>query len=362
MTPHPHRYSTKLQRFNPFSVSLPRDFQRGAQCGESRLAARRRLHKEDETLFKSNITSIVFRGFHDIGNVYLHVNLLFFTLILLVYCVTICGNLLIITLVSYSKTLHTPMYFFLSQLSVSDIMLSTDITPTLLNVLQNVTASVRFLGCITQFYFFATSETSECLLLMVMSIDRYVAICSPLRYVSIMTQVLCCETAFVSWILSGSISLIVTTCVCQLQFCGPNTIDHFFCDFSPLLELSCSDTSLAQMVSTSLSIPVIGIPFIVIVLSYAKIVSSIIKISSSLGRLKAFSTCSSHLTVVSIYYGTLIVMYILPSHGHSLIISRVLAMVYTVFTPFLNPMIYSLRNKDINVALKNAVHHKSPNY
>ncbi|KAM9312314.1 olfactory receptor 11A1-like [Gastrophryne carolinensis] len=303
---------------------------------------------------ESNFTIIIL-GFHDICQF----NFLVFALILLIYGVTICGNLLIITLVSCSKTLHTPMYFFLSQLSITDIMLSTDIAPNTLNIVLHGKSSMSFSGCISQFYFFGTSETSECLLLMVMSIDRYLAICSPLHYSSIINQELCNKLAFASWLLSCSVSLSLTVCICQLQFCGPNTIDHFFCDVSPLLKLSCSDTSVIQLGSILLSIPVVGIPFFVIVISYTNIVSSIIKISSLLGRLKAFSTCSSHLTVVSIFYGTLIIMYILPTKGKSLIISKVLAMLYTVFTPFFNPIIYSLRNKDIHEALRNAMFRKS---
>ncbi|KAM9312262.1 olfactory receptor 1496-like [Gastrophryne carolinensis] len=308
-------------------------------------------HHRPKASYKSNVTTIILLGFHDIGRF----NLLLFTLILVIHCVTICGNLLIITLVFYSETLHTPMYFFLTQLSISDIILSMAIAPNLLNVIRCFKTSISFSGCITQFYFFGISETSECLLLMVMSIDRYLAICSPLNYVSIMNHVLCNKLALASWLLSCSVSLGLTIAICQLQLCGPNVIDHFFCDLYPLLKLSCSDTSMIQMISTMMSIPVIAMPFLVIVISYTNIVSAIIKISTSCGRLKAFSTCSSHLSVVSIFYGTLIIIYILPTKGHSRIISKVLAMLYTVFTPLFNPVIYSLRNKDINVALRNFI-------
>ncbi|KAM9312310.1 olfactory receptor 11L1-like [Gastrophryne carolinensis] len=302
----------------------------------------------------SNVTTIVLLGFHDTEQF----NWLFFTLILLIYCVTICGNLLILTLVSYSKTLHTPMYFFLTQLSIGDIMLTSDITPNMLNIILHGRSSITFSGCITQFFFFGTIEVFECLLLMVMSIDRYLAICSPLRYVSVMSQRLCNKFVFGSWLLSSSITLNMTIGISQLNFCGPNTIDHFFCDLSPLLELSCSDTSMVQIVQAFLAIPVTGIPFLLIVFSYTKIIFAIIQISSLSGRLKVFSTCSSHLTVVSIFYGSLTVMYILPNKGHSVNINKVLAMVYTVFTPFMNSLIYSLRNKDINDALRNVLYHK----
>ncbi|XP_077327810.1 olfactory receptor 1496-like [Lithobates pipiens] len=258
-------------------------------------------------------------------------NLLVFSLILIIYCVTICGNLLIITLVSYSKTLHSPMYFFLTQLSVADILLITDIAPNMLNIVLHGQTSISFPGCITQLYFFALSETSECFLLTVMSYDRYLAICYPLHYVSIMNQVLCIAFVFVVWLLSGSVTSFIIHGVCSLDFCGPNTIDQFFCDFYPVVELSCSDTYIVHMESTLLCTAVIVLPFLLIVLSYIYIALTILKISSTSGRLKSFSTCSSHLTVVSIFYGTLISMYVLPNEGQSQIISKIMGFLYTAY-------------------------------
>ncbi|XP_077329884.1 olfactory receptor 1J4-like [Lithobates pipiens] len=279
-------------------------------------------------------------------------NLLLFTLVLIIYFVTMCGNLLIIMLVYYSKTLHSPMYFFLSQLSISDILLTTDIAPHMLNIVLHERTSISFSGCITQYYVFGSTETFECFLLTVMSYDRYLAICSPLHYTSIMKQSLCIQLVLVSWIFSCSMVLISTLEICQLEFCGLNVIDYLFCDFNPLVELSCSDTSRVQMEVLLLCVPGLIFPFLLIVISYTYIVLTILKISSFSGRLKSFSTCSSHLTVVFIFYGTLIAVYLIPKKGQSQTISKIMSLLYTVFTPFINPFIYSLRNREIKDSLK----------
>ncbi|XP_068129271.1 olfactory receptor 1468-like [Hyperolius riggenbachi] len=299
--------------------------------------------------YQSNVTSIFLLGFRDMGRF----TLWFFIFLLLIYCGTLCGNLLIITLVSISKTLHSPMYFFLTQLSITDVMMGTNISPNLLHIVLHGNSSISFSGCVTQYYFFSVSEASECFLLMVMSYDRYVAICSPLHYISIMTPWLCITLVALSWLLSFIVTTIMTFYICQLQFCGPNTIDHFFCDVVPLIELSCSDVSSMKIVVVMLGVPAVVLPFLFIVVSYMGIVWTILKISSISGRQKSFSTCSSHLTVVCQFYGSLIAIYIIPNEGHSQMGRKIMSMLYTVFTPFLNPCIYSLRNKDIKKALKN---------
>ncbi|XP_077329785.1 olfactory receptor 11L1-like [Lithobates pipiens] len=275
-----------------------------------------------------------------------------FTFFLLIYVMTICGNLFIITLVINTKNLQTPMYFFLTLLSLSDLILSTNIVPKMLHVVVNLRTYISFIGCITQFYFFSFSECSECLLLTVMSYDRYLAICNPLNYISIMNNIMCKKLIVTCWILSISIAFITALSLGLLEFCGSNIIDHFFCDYSPLIELSCSDTSLIQLVVTLLSFPILVIPFIIIIFSYIHIVKIILRIPSNIGRQKAFSTCSSHLTVVSTYYVTLIFMYGFPVKGQSLKIYKVLSLLYTVGTPLMNPIIYSLRNKDIKNAFR----------
>ncbi|CAI9615129.1 unnamed protein product [Staurois parvus] len=289
-------------------------------------------------------------------------NLLLFILVLFIYIVTVLGNFVIIMLVFYSKTLHSPMYFFLSQLSISDIMLTTDIAPNMLNIVLYEKTAISFPGCIIQYYFFGSIETFECFLLTVMSYDRYLAICSPLRYVSIMNPALCIKLVLASWLLSCSIALIITVGICQLEFCGPNTIDHFYCDFNPLVELSCSDTSRVQFELTVVCFPVIVLPFLVIVISYTYIVLTMLKIPSFSGKLKSFSTCSSHLIVVFLFYGTLIAMYVLPNEGQSQMIKKFMSMFYTVLTPFLNPFIYSLRNKEIKGSLRNAFYNQMMSY
>ncbi|XP_069618706.1 olfactory receptor 1496-like [Ranitomeya imitator] len=275
-----------------------------------------------------------------------------FSLFLVVYCLIFCGNLLIITLVSTSKSLNTPMYFFISQLSISDILLPTDIVPNMLHILLNNGETFTFIGCITQLYVFCASEVFECFLLAVMSYDRYVAICNPLHYTSIMTNGHCVILTTMCWLFAISFVLIYIVTAARLNFCGPNIIDHFFCDLVPLLELACSDTFFVNLEVYLLSIPIIIIPATIIVISYTYIVVSVLRIPSSSGRQKAFSTCSSHLTVVSIFYGTIFCVYIVPSQGRTLTMSKILSLLYTVFTPLVNPIIYSLRNEDIKKPIK----------
>ncbi|XP_063785657.1 olfactory receptor 1468-like [Pseudophryne corroboree] len=304
--------------------------------------------------FKVNTTLVaefVLLGFQNLHGL----QCLIFLLVLMMYCMTICGNLMIISLVSYSKNLQSPMYFFLTQLSLSDILLTTDIVPNMLRIVLHGVTTISFKGCITQFYFFSFSECLQCLLLTVMSYDRYLAICKPLSYISVMNSMLCLILIIMSWLLSISISLINTVSLGSLQFCGPNIIDHFFCDYTPLIKLSCSDTFIVKLEVTLLSFPVIVFPFLMITVSYARIILVILRIPSVNGRQKAFSTCSSHLTVVFTYYITLISMYGLPARGPSLYSSKVTSLLYTMAIPLFNPIIYSLRNKDMKVALLKAI-------
>ncbi|XP_063785660.1 olfactory receptor 11L1-like [Pseudophryne corroboree] len=300
---------------------------------------------------ESNITSItefILLGFQSL-QCFKAISLL---ILLVIYSMTLCGNLLIITLVFYSKNLQTPMYLFLTQLSTSDIMLTTAIIPNMLYTIVNEVGTISFVGCITQFYFFAVTECSECLLLTVMSYDRYLAICNPLRYNCIMDSALCIKLIIISWLISFSLLLIDTVTLGLLHFCGPLIIDHFFCDYPPLLERSCSDTNVLQLEVIFLSFPVLILPFILIIVSYVYIIQVILRLPSFTERQKSFSACSSHLTTVSIFYTTLFCIYVLPTRGQSQSISKVLSLFYTVVTPLINPIIYSLRNKDMKKAFE----------
>ncbi|KAG9464686.1 hypothetical protein GDO78_019552, partial [Eleutherodactylus coqui] len=277
--------------------------------------------------------------------------ILFFFLLLMTYCATLYGNLLIITLVFYSKTLQSPMYFFISQLSMNDILLTTDIVPNMLYIQSTDRGAITFSGCITQFYLFSASEAYECLLLTVMSYDRYLAICKPLYYPSIMNSTYCRTLVAITWIFGFSLTLIDTITVSQLSFCKSNLIDHFFCDLSPLLEMSCSETYIVQLEVAALVGPVIILPCIMIMASYSYIFYTILKIHLASGRHKAFSTCSSHLMVVSIFYGSLFSVYAVPVNSQLMSMAKVLSLLYTVGTPLINPIIYSMRNKEIKIAL-----------
>ncbi|XP_053319956.1 olfactory receptor 11L1-like [Spea bombifrons] len=278
-------------------------------------------------------------------------NSLLFLLFLVIYILTIVWNLLIIILVAKFQSLQSPMYFFLTQLSVCDILVTTNAVPNLLHVIINGGSTISLTGCITQFFFYSIPESTECFLLAMMSYDRYLAICRPLHYTSIMSFRLYAQLILISWLLSCMVTFSVASLVSSLQFCG-HIIDHYFCDLFPLLELSCTKHTVAELVDFVVGIPYVGVPFFFIIFTYVSIFITILGISSSIGRQKAFSTCSAHLTVVCAYYGTLTTVYIAPTKGHSFNVNKVLSILYTVLGPFLNPIIYSLRNQDIKIGVK----------
>ncbi|OCT90807.1 hypothetical protein XELAEV_18019424mg [Xenopus laevis] len=302
------------------------------------------MNAKNQTL----VSEIVLLGFQDLHNFKIPL----FSVFLLIYIMTLWENILIIALVASSRNLKSPMYFFLQQLSLSDLLESSNIVAILLQTVIHDGATLSFGCCLTQFYFFSVTETFDCLLLTIMSYDRYVAICKPLHHTSIMTHKVCTKLMFLSWVLAFVIELIPMNLIRTLQFCDKNTINHFFCDFFPLAELSCSDTFLFQIVAFLLSVPIIFMPLILITGSYICIAHAIRKIVSNIGRQKAFSTCSSHLAVVSIFYGTLTAIYVVPPTKESQTIGKIVSLFYTVLIPLVNPVIYGLRSNHIKDAFK----------
>ncbi|XP_068785531.1 olfactory receptor 10A4-like [Struthio camelus] len=286
------------------------------------------------------------------GNVVSSLQAPLFFLSLIIYSVTMVANMLIVVLVVADRHLHTPMYFFLGNLSSLETCYSSTILPRLLASFLTGDSTISAHGCMAQFYFFVAFAVSECYLLAMMSYDRYVAICQPLLYPSLMTWKVSLQLAAASWLVGLLISTVVTSFLSHLRFCGPNVIDHFFCDFTPLLELACSDTRLITLLASVLSILNAVFPFLFTLASYVCIIAAILRIPSSVGRQKAFSTCSSHLTVVTVFYGTLIIVYLMPRTPQLRQLNKVFSFFYTVLTPLVNPLIYSLRNREVRAALR----------
>ncbi|XP_055994500.1 olfactory receptor 1J4-like [Sorex fumeus] len=277
---------------------------------------------------------------------------LFFTLFLAMYLTTVLGNLLIILLIRLDSRLHTPMYFFLSHLAFTDVSFSSVTVPRMLMSMQTLDQSIPYAECISQMYFFIFFTDLDSFLLTSMAYDRYVAICHPLHYTTIMREGLCCLLVVVSWILSCASALSHTLLLAQLSFCADNTVPHFFCDLGALLKLSCSDTSINELVIFTVGVAVITVPLICILISYGRIGATILKVPSTKGICKALSTCGSHLSVVSLYYGAIIGLYFVPSSSNSNDKDVIASVLYTVVTPLMNPFIYSLRNKDMKGALE----------
>uniref|UniRef100_A0A8C4WQ93 Olfactory receptor n=1 Tax=Gopherus evgoodei TaxID=1825980 RepID=A0A8C4WQ93_9SAUR len=292
---------------------------------------------------QTSITEFVLLGFGSLQELQTPLFLLF----LVIYIVTMAGNILIIALILTDKNLHTPMYFFLGNLSCLETCYTSTILPRMLVGLLTRDRTISIAGCFVQYYFFGCLAGSECYLLAAMSYDRYLAICKPLHYTMMMNAV--------SWMSGFMIITIVTCLMSQLHFCGPNEINHFLCDFTPVIKLSCTDTSLITLVTFILS-SIYTLPlFLLTLASYICIISIILRIPSTTGRRKAFSTCSSHLIVVTIYYGTLIIVYMFPDTDTLRDLNKVFSLFYTVLTPLVNPLIYSLRNKEVKVALRKVI-------
>ncbi|XP_049502078.1 olfactory receptor 5AN1-like [Panthera uncia] len=296
----------------------------------------------------TEITYFILLGFSDFPRILA----VLFVVLLLIYIMTLTWNLCLIILIRMDSHLHTPMYFFLSNLSFMDICYVTSTAPKMLSSFFQEQQTITFVGCAVQYFVFSIMGLSESCLMTAMAYDRYAAICNPLLYSSVMSPTLCIRMVLGSYLAGLSASVSLLCAILQLHFCGPNVINHFFCDMPQLLVLSCTDTFFVQLLNAILTV-IFGITnAFIIMISYGYIVISIVKITSAKGRSKAFNTCASHLTAVSLFYTSGMFVYLSSSSGGSSSFDRFASVFYTVVIPMLNPLIYSLRNKEIKDALK----------
>ncbi|XP_023094771.1 olfactory receptor 2D3-like [Felis catus] len=281
-----------------------------------------------------------------------HTQLLLFFLFLIIYLLTVLGNLLIIVLIHTDSRLHTPMYFFLRNLSFADLCFSTTTVPQVLVHFLAKRKTISFAGCSTQIFVLLLVGCTECALLAVMSYDRYVAVCKPLHYSSIMTHWLCVQLALGSWVSGALVSLVDTTFTLCLPYQGNNIINHFFCEPPALLKLASTNTYSTEMAIFAMGVVILLAPVCLILVSYWNIISAVIQMQSGEGRFKAFSTCGSHLIVVVLFYGSAIFAYMRPNSKIMNERDKMISVFYSAVTPMLNPIIYSLRNKDVKGALR----------
>ncbi|CAH2272543.1 olfactory receptor 10A7-like, partial [Pelobates cultripes] len=281
-----------------------------------------------------------FQGFY-------HLKGLLFMLFLIIYTAILCGNLLIVVLVTTIDHLNVPMFYFLKHLALADLILTTSVMPLTLNIIIMEERRVPLAGCLTQLYVFGVFGFVQCLLLAVMSYDRYVAIRKPFSYTLIMTPNVCLSLVSGSWLLVFILASGEFVIICQLKYCSLNYLDHFFCDFGPVVALSISDTSLLMTLDFVISVNMIFVPFVFIVITYILISFTFISISSKTERRKFISTCSSHISTVCTYYVTLIVVYIAPYGENSVNMNKFRSLLYILGTPLANPIIYSFRNQEI---------------
>ncbi|CAH6778484.1 olfactory receptor 10P1 [Phodopus roborovskii] len=298
---------------------------------------------------QTSITEFLLLGFSDLRTLQGPL----FWLVLLVYLITLLGNSLIIFLTKASPVLHSPMYFFLRHLSIVELLYTTDIVP---RILADLTSShpqtIPFWSCAAQMYFFIVLGISECCLLTAMAYDRYAAICQPLHYSTLMNQRACTAMVGTSWIMGIITATTHSSLIFTLPFPRRPIIPHFLCDILPVLRLASAGKHRSEISVMTATVVFIMIPFSLIVTSYARILGAILAMASTQSRRKVFSTCSSHLLVVSLFFGTASITYIRPRAGSSVTTDRILSLFYTVVTPMLNPIIYTLRNKEVTVALK----------
>ncbi|XP_007083351.2 olfactory receptor 10A3-like [Panthera tigris] len=274
-----------------------------------------------------------------------------FGVFLVFYLGTLMGNAIIIVIISLEQSLHVPMYLFLQNLSVVDVSFSAVIMPEMLVVLSTEKTSISFVSCFAQMYFILFFGGTECFLLGAMAYDRFAAICHPLSYPMIMNKRVFMKLVMFSWVSGIMVATVQTTWVFSFPFCGPNEINHISCETPAVLELACADTFLFEIYAFTGTILIVMVPFVLILLSYIRILFAILKMPSATGRQKAFSTCASHLTSVTLFYGTANMTYIQPKSGYSPEAKKVMSLAYSLLTPLLNPLIYSLRNSEMKRAL-----------
>ncbi|KAB1272305.1 Olfactory receptor 6Q1 [Camelus dromedarius] len=306
---------------------------------------------------RTHITEFVMVGFAEMHEM----RLLFFALFLTVYLLTLAENLAIIVVVGLDQRLRRPMYFFLTHLSCLEIAYTSVTVPKMLAGFTGVRGSknISYAGCLSQLFIFTFLGATECFLLAAMAYDRYVAICMPLRYGALVSWGTCVRLAAACWLVGFLTPVLPIYLMSRMTFCGPNVIDHFFCDASPLLALSCSDVSLKETTDFLVSLAVLLASSMVIAVSYGNIVWTLLHIRSAAERRKAFSTCAAHLTMVSLFYGTLFFMYVRTKVASSVNFNKVVSVFYSIVTPMLNPLIYSLRNKEVKGALGRAFSFRS---
>ncbi|XP_012400552.1 olfactory receptor 8D1-like [Sarcophilus harrisii] len=300
------------------------------------------------SLNESTVVMFILEGLTDQPEL----QLFLFILFLIIYVVTVVGNLGMIILIAIGPQLQSPMYYFLSNLSFVDLCYSSAITPKLLMNFTGDKNIISYVECMMQLFFFCFFVVSECFMLTAMAYDRYVAICSPLLYNISMSPRVCYILVTGVYTMGTFAALVHTCCMARLSFCGPNMIKHYFCDIIPLLKLSCSSTYINELVVMTVGIFNVISTTAAIFISYSFILTSILRMQSAEGRSKAFSTCSSHLTAVAVFYGTMIFMYLKPPSSSNMTQEKVASVFYTIVIPMLNPLIYSLRNKDVKDVLK----------
>ncbi|XP_006149491.1 olfactory receptor 11H12 [Tupaia chinensis] len=279
------------------------------------------------------------------------IQVILFMFFSIVYLLTLMGNIAIICAVCWNQHLHTPMYILLGNFAFLEIWYVNATVPnTLVNFLSD-TKAISFTGCFLQLYFFFSMGSTECFFLSVMAFDRYFAICRPLHYATIMTGQRCIHLVISCWVCGFLWYLVPVILISHLPFCGPNVIDHFVCDSGPLLTLSCTPAPMSKLISYTLSSLIILLSFLFIVISYALVLLAVLQLPLASSRHKAFSTCGSHLVVVLLFYGTIMVMDVSPGFSHSTLMSKIMTLFYAMVTPLFNPLIYSLRNKEMKSGL-----------